>query len=465
MKKGPPKEQQKNELHRVGFLAGLIYLVFTPAELLPILATLPPASRWWVAYSGGLDSHCLLHALANLAPYRLRLAAVYVDHGLNPASSEWGRHGARICEALGVPYRVIPVQAAPQPGESPEAAARTARYGALAGVMAAGDGLFTAHHQNDQAETLLLQLLRGAGPRGLAAMPWLAPFPPGWLARPLLQVNRQALRGYGQSQGLVWVEDDSNGREDYRRNYLRQQILPRLTARWPGATATLARAAIHQGETADLLLTLGRMDLGAAARGNVLTLSSNLIELPTSRLRNGLRSWIQDCGFLPPSSHVLEQLVTQVLPARWDATPCLSWPGAELRRYRDRLFLLSPLRPLPALTWEVSWDFTEPLVLPWGGKLIAESISGDALLQSGEIAATGEGVTVRRRRGGEICRAPGRTHHHPLKDWWQQAGIPPWERERTPLLYQGGELVAVPGLCQSYSPPPGETMWRIQWQR
>ncbi|CAK0770812.1 tRNA(Ile)-lysidine synthase [Gammaproteobacteria bacterium] len=436
---------------------------FSPTALRVALVGVPSARRWWVAYSGGLDSHCLLHALAGLASELPALSVVHVDHGLNSASGDWAQHCASICTQLQVPYRLLRVRIQPEAGKSLEALARTARYGALAQVMEPGEVLLTAHHQDDQVETMLLQLLRGAGPRGLAAMPALAPFHSGYLARPLLEYSRDALLIYARTVGLLWVEDDSNLDLRYDRNYLRHQVLPLLLQRWPAATATLTRATAHQADATYLLESLAKQDLPAVVgvRSDTLQVGA-LSALDPIRARNLLRYWIRGNGHEIPSAARLEQVLRGVVGARWDATPRLAWVGTELRRYRDLLYLMTPLPPLPAPDWEVKWqDLVVPLCLPWG-TLTAQPMIGEGLAGSACI----QGLTVRLRQGGERCRLVGSGHHRPLKDLWQAAGVPPWERVRTPLLFLGGELVSVPGigLNHRFQAQPGDMGWKIVWQ-
>ncbi|NIR59118.1 MAG: tRNA lysidine(34) synthetase TilS, partial [Gammaproteobacteria bacterium] len=291
---------------------------FDPDDLVAVLAHHAPAARYWVAYSGGLDSLVLLHALAARrdrlgAP----LAAVHVDHGLHPDSGRWAAHCARTCAALGVPYECRVVEATAASGESPEAAARRARYEALAGLLEPGACLLTAHQRDDQAETLLLQLLRGAGPDGLAGMPMCRPLGAGWHLRPLLDWERADLHAYARAQGLEWVEDASNRDTGIDRNYLRHIVLPALRERWPGAPATLARAARHQAEAAELLVALGRADARAAADAAPGTLrASALRDLPAPRQRNLLRAWIARAGLPAPSAAQLERVRLDVCASR-----------------------------------------------------------------------------------------------------------------------------------------------------
>ena len=441
-------------------------MAFTPDKLLATIARLlPEAPRYWVAYSGGLDSHVLLHALVQRRS-RLRgaLHAVHVDHGLHPESAHWSSHCERVCAALNIPCRVARVDAAPALGQSPEAAARAARYAALQSVLAPGDGLLTAHHRGDQAETVLLQLLRGSGPRGLAGMPALARFGAGWLARPLLDFDRAELREYALQHGLHWIEDSSNVDARFDRNYLRHEILPRLLARWPGASRALARAARHNAEAAHLLHALARIDLGPLRGCAPDTLSASALHaLDPARRRNALRAWIEERGAPALSSVQLEQALTGVLECAPDAVPRLHWPGAELRRYRDEVYLLSVPAPHdPGVS--LAWDMREPLSLPAElGTLTAVPVVGTGLKA---VLCRQEAVTVRFRRGGERCRPARRGHDHALKKLFQEQGVPPWQRDRIPLIYLGDGLAAVAGLwvCEPFQADPGEDGLQVQWR-
>lgn len=435
---------------------------FTPEQLRRQLEELPPARRYWVGFSGGLDSHVLLHTLAALR-LDTPLQAVHIHHGLSPHAEQWATHCAAVAADLGVPFTLERVDATPARGESPEAAARQARYTALARLLGEGEMLLTAHQQNDQAETLLLQLLRGAGPRGLAAMPRCRPFAAGWQARPLLGVEREALQAYAREAGLAWVEDESNFDTGFDRNYLRREIMPALARRWPAVNRVLGRSAAHFAESSALLDELAALDLAGAEGERPGSLSvAALLALSPARCHNLLRYWLRGLGLpLPDTPHLL-RIGSEVLAARPDAEPQVDWPGAEVRRYRDGLYAMPPLAPPP--TQVLTWDLARPLQLPAGlGRLTAEMVRGRGL-QAG--ACTG-GVEVRFRHGGESCHPAGRGHRHSLKKLLQEAGVAPWERERLPLLYVDGELAQVGELCccDPYAASKGEPGVVIHWQR
>ncbi|MDX1435018.1 MAG: tRNA lysidine(34) synthetase TilS, partial [Gammaproteobacteria bacterium] len=362
---------------------------------------------------------------------------------------------------LGIPLQVYRIDAARGRGESLEAAARRARYAALAAMLDAGEVVLTAHHRRDQAETLMLQLLRGAGPAGLAAMPECAPLGPGRLVRPLLSVDPHDLRAYLRARGIEWSEDASNADVRFDRNYLRHVIFPTLAARWPGVERTLARAAAHQADSAEIAAALAEIDL-AGARGPVPgTLAVEALErLSSARARNLLRAWLSECALPSAGARHLEDILEQALAARVDAEPLVNWPGAEVRRYA-RLLYASPPLPLHDASTAMAWNPDEPLELPLG-RLDAQVCAGQGLRVE---RCRGARLEVRFRRGGERLRPAGSRHSTALKKLLQAREVPPWLRDRIPLIHVDGELAAVAGLCvaHDYAAHDSEAGWVVQW--
>lgn len=438
-------------------------LSFDPIDSL--IAAHPHSRRLLVAYSGGVDSHVLLHLLAT---HRSKLGertltAVHVDHGLSPASSEWGAHCQRVSNELGIRLISLNVDARPSAGESPEAAARRARYRALASLLRDGDILITAHHRDDQAETLLLQLLRGAGPNGLAAMPVCAPLGKGRLLRPLLQTERADILRYAESHGLGWIEDGSNFDRKLDRNFLRHDILPRLRTRWPGLAKNLSRSARLCAEAAGCLDALADRDLAAASeRVDRLDIPA-LRSLNESRQRNALRRWLQRLQLPLPSASHLDHIVHDLVPAPPDRQPLIRWPGCEIRRYRESLYAMTP-RPAHDRHQVVPWPSGDVLFIPNIGQLSLRSVYGSGLRGA---AIHKQPLTVRFRHGGERFHPSGRRHSQELKKLLQEANVPPWERDRIPLLYAGETLIAVAGLwtAKDFTVDSGETGWVLQWQK
>lgn len=399
-----------------------------------------------VAYSGGLDSHVLLHLMSRLPDINVR--AIHIDHGLQDASPWWGRHCREICNELSVPFERVSLNLDVPEGASLEAYARDMRYQAFKAHLLEGEVLVTGHHQNDQAETLMIQLLRGAGVAGLAAMPMITSFAAGNHMRPLLNFSREQLESYAQQHHLSFVEDGSNADLRFDRNYLRHQILPQIAERWPGCYQTLSRSALIQAETQRLLDYYVAKDLDAMTGSVDGTLSvSALIQCEPDRRRALLRQWIVASGFRVPSAKKLQHVVSDVLFSAEDAMPCVNWSGAEIRRYQGDIYVMEPLSehdPGQAFYWGLEEDL---MIESLGVVLKMESLDSWQEKLT-EDPAKEMGLTVKFRRGGESILPKGRNKSIPLKQIFQQFAIPPWMRDRIPLLYLGDDLIIVYGLCQ-----------------
>jgi tRNA(Ile)-lysidine synthase len=433
---------------------------FVPDHLLPRLAGFADAPRGWVAYSGGMDSEVLLHALAALRgglPFELR--AVHVDHGLHADSPTWAAHCRERCARLGVPLAELSLGLVPRRGESLEATARTARYGAIQRVLGAGDLLLTAHHRDDQAETLLLALMRGSGPKGLAAMPTDSPFGPGRLVRLLLDWPRTALLGYARAQGLTWADDPSNADLGRDRNFVRHRVLPLLAERWPACTATIARSAGLCAEAQGLVEGLADRVLGEVAGGRPATLSvAGIRGLDGPLGRAVLRRWLAGLRLPVPDAGRLARILDEVLAARADAVPLVAWPGCQVRRYRDELFAMAPL-PLPvgdSLVW-----CNGDLMLPGGlGTLTLADARGRRV---DPVTLTPDGLRVRLGAAGLACRTGG-GHRRPLKHLFQEAGIPPWLRAYVPVVFAGDEPIGIGDWWRCRSSRVLDDNWHVRWR-
>ncbi|MBS0582495.1 MAG: tRNA lysidine(34) synthetase TilS [Proteobacteria bacterium] len=399
------------------------------------LAALPPGALV-VGYSGGADSSVLLHALAHDPGARDRgLRAVHVDHGLHADSAAWAQHCRATAAALDVALDVVRVEVDRSGGRGLEAAARAARRAAFARALHSGEILALAHHRDDQAETVLLKLLRGAGPEGLAGMRRLRAFGDGQLWRPLLELPRAALLDYAREHGLRWLEDPSNADTTLRRNFLRAEILPRLRARWPDAQIALAHSALWAGNATDFIEAETRKALAQLQGLDPATLAwRGWLALPDALRDPVLRLWLRELRLDEPAHFHLEELQRQLRDAREDRLPCLRFADTELRRYRDLLYALRPLPAFPA-DWESAWDGSASLPLPGGGAL---ALSPPRKLEPP--------LVVRYRRGGERIKPAGSAHTRELRLLLQEAGVPPWLRERIPLVFRDGELVAVGDL-------------------
>lgn len=321
--------------------------------------------------------------------------------------------------------------------------------------------LLTAHQADDQAETLLLQLLRGSGPDGLAAMPAIRRFSGGWHARPLLGFDRRALAGYARSFGLQWLEDESNQDQRFDRNFLRYSVLPVLGQRWPSVSRTLGRSARIQAETADLLTQLADMDMESCYEPLSGTLDvAAAMNLSPARRRNLVRQWLRRQGFLMPDSRRLEVIINEVLPAREDAQPFVEWDSVEVHRFRGRLFAITPLPPA-SVSDRIPWDMSKPLSLPLG-ELSSEVKTGTGI----RAEACSEGrILVGFRSGGEVIRRSGRDCHQELKKLFQEHSVPPWLRSYIPLVFIESELASVAGVwtADKYSASPEEDGFHIHW--
>jgi tRNA(Ile)-lysidine synthase len=398
------------------------------------------ARTYWIAYSGGLDSHVLLHLFAKLKnSFPLQLKAVHINHSLSPNANSWQLHCANVCSELAIEFVTVTVQAKALSGESPEEKAREKRYEVLSGLLAPNDLLLTAHHQDDQAETLLLQMLRGSGPKGLAAMPVMKPCGAGLQARPLLSFTRAELSEYAKTQQLVWIEDESNGDINFSRNYLRREIMPLLKTRWPSVTETFARVASHCAEMQTLCDEMGAADLALAAGSMPDTLSvSYLLTLSPARQRQALRMWIKQLNHLVPDTIKLQQIQREILNARSDKNPHVAWKNVDCRRYRDDIFVMKRL-PASMAAQILPWNLQQPLKLSDVGILSAQLKQGEGM------RADFENVTVRFRQGGEVCQLPKRNFTSSLKKLFWEWNVAPWERPRVPLIFVGEKLAAAPG--------------------
>lgn len=402
------------------------------------------APTWHVAFSGGLDSTVLLHLLAEYARNHASppLRAIHIHHGLQAAADAWPTHCQAICDNFDVELQVIHVQVSP--GASLEQAARDARYAAFRQVLGPGDILFTGQHRDDQAETLLFRLLRGAGLRGLAAMPGQRALGQGSLVRPLLTCSRQHLQDYAQAQGLTWIEDPSNVDIQFARNYLRGEVMPQLQQRWPQASQNFARAAEHLGEALGLLDELAQEDLTLARKGAPLAWPgldsldlAALLALSPARQRNALQYWLSQRTRLPDTRHWAGW--ADLRDAGADARPVWRLADGRLVRSHGRIWWLSGdwlQQPAGSLAWP---DPDGLLRLPGNGcvRLVG--------------AAVPSGLRIAYRQGGEMLEVPGRGRRD-LKRLLNEQQVPHFLRSRLPLLYHGECLLAVanlPGLVQA----------------
>ncbi|WP_035383706.1 tRNA lysidine(34) synthetase TilS [Ferriphaselus sp. R-1] len=407
-----------------------------------LVTVIPAGGAVCVGLSGGMDSVVLLHLLSQLAPrHGWRVSALHVHHGISPNAAAWADFCAGLCERLGVPLAVERVDIAPLRHLGIEAAARTLRHAALARQFA--EFIALAHHADDQAETLLLQLLRGAGLKGAAAMSELKAGDSGpALLRPLLGCTRRELLDYATAHDLSWIEDESNADTGYPRNFLRHHILPRLERHYPACRETLARSAAHFAEADALLTELAQQDAGGAW-GETLAVE-RLAVLSRPRAANLLRQFLHARGAPLPQAAQLDQMLTQLASPRANAEVCVEFGGWQVRRYQGAAYVLprpAPFDPALVLDWQESASLHWP---PLARDIHFRPLSGQGISLDKLRTAR---VTLRLRQGGESLRPHPRAATRTLKNLLQQHQIPPWQRARLPLLYCGEQLVSVIGVA------------------
>jgi tRNA(Ile)-lysidine synthase len=414
--------------------------MFDPAARL--LELTGPRPRIAVAFSGGIDSTVLAHALAKHRRRFASLRLLHVDHGLQAASHDWSRHCAEVARSLRVPFVPLEATIRRKRGESPEAAARDARYALLAMVLEPDEVLVTAQHRDDQVETLLLQLFRGAGPAGLAAMPSMAKFGAARICRPLLAETREAIEHYAREKRLKWVEDPTNMETQFARNFLRAKVLPVIRQQWKGVDAAIARSAAHMAEARRLLGALGRADYERVADGDGVNVAA-LRSLPLARRRNALRAYIASVNVESPPTSKMTELAGALLAARGDSQPEVHWHGAVMRRRSGRLVLevksedhFDGSAELTAKSWD--WSVDRVCVLSQRGERLeliddaAGPIDLDLLPRL---------LDIRARSGGETLRPGPRARTQALKKLIQAAKLTVEERAHLPLLFSGEHLI------------------------
>ena len=430
-----------------------------------------PRARLVLGLSGGVDSVVLLEVLRRLAPrLDFRLSCVHVNHGISPNARRWAAFCARRCKRHAIALALHEVDVEPYRADGLEAAARRARYEVYAGQK--GDFIVLAQHLDDQAETLLLQLLRGAGVKGGAAMPLLrqqdaakegkrarAPA----ILRPMLAVSRKQIEAYATARKLTWVEDESNADTRRDRNFLRHRVLPVIGQAFPGYRATFSRAAKHLAEASLILDELAQADAKPAVTGNRVAVAE-LQRLGTGRARNLLRWLLMGHGAAAPEADRLQEALRQVVKARDDAAVHIVLGTWELRRFDGYAYLL-PAQPDPPVAMRRNWDGKRVWPLPeLGGTLHFVRRRGAGLAAARVVEP---GLGVRLRQGGEKLRLQAGGPTRSLKNLLQEARIPPWERERLPLIYYEGALVAVPGVgvASAWRAAAGEFGWLLDWRR
>ncbi|WP_232053617.1 tRNA lysidine(34) synthetase TilS [Microbulbifer sp. GL-2] len=424
-----------------------------PGLIQASLQCYPAPGRHWVGFSGGLDSTVLLHVLHKC---EIPVQAVYVHHGLSENADRWQDHCRTFSNGLNIPFTALRVAVDKRDGGL-EQGARRARYRAFEEVMSPGDQILLGHHGDDQAETFFLRLLRGAGVLGLAGMAeWRSVGSGKSLLRPLLKVGRAELEAWAREHKLSWIDDESNSDEGLDRNFLRHRIMAPLGERWP-VRQRVSQAVDNLRESVELLEELALADLNTCdlkreRLGESLCLKV-FSGLSMARRKNLLRNWILRQGGMSPESSSLQEALAQVHSAAQDAQLAVQLGGRVVRRYRQRLCLTPVLAPLPpGSDMPLNWDGVSRLALPGGGVLEPEMN-----WEEGEYR-------VSYRCGGERAHPVGRSHSQALKKLLQEKALEPWLRDRVPLVYLDGKLVAVAGLfsCKVDDNIPGQPPdWRF----
>lgn len=444
-------------------------MAFSPAALAAVLPKDDTIKRLWVGLSGGLDSMVLLHALAALR-LPVPVLALHVNHQLSPHAAAWQTHCAEWCQVWHIPFFAAAVQVESR-GRGLEDAARVARYQVYEEYVEENDLLLTAHHADDQLETVLLRLLRGAGPRGLAAMSRRRRLGKGEIFRPLLDFSRAELEAYARAHQLRWVEDESNLDVHYARNFLRHEIIPRLQQRWPRLQQRVQTTADLCADSEALVEVLAaedltRVDVRHERAGQSLDLTM-LEQWSDARRHNLLRYWLRTQQFEMPERVHLAQFEQQLIAGREDSVAAVTWGSLVLRRYRGRLYVE------PYCAVENCALANQPFTLgPHSSEVVLSS--GDRLLfeyraqalERGHLRAGLQNLSIRGRVGGERCQPEGRSHSQALKKLLQEYRLEPWWRDRLPLVYAGEQLVAVGDLwvCKGFAASPGQPGYRLDWR-
>lgn len=391
------------------------------------LASLTSARQYVVALSGGVDSMVLLHLMVQLQRRGVcTVHAIHVNHQLQPDAAQWATHCETVCRASGVPFQLATVHVENLPGHSLEAQARARRYQVLTDALQPEAVLLTAHHGDDQVETVLIQLLRGAGVKGLAGMPALKPFSNGWHARPLLAFTREEIVAYARAQALTWVEDQSNLDETLLRNYLRRSVIPSLKKGCPALVQNVGRSAKHCASADAMIAQLAAQQFETLQGKTQYELRvSGLKSFSLLEQKHWVREWIHQVGFPLPSEKKLTEIFCSLIDAKVDAMPCVAWADIEMRRYRDVLYLM-----------RAQSFFDTSQVLPYDDSVshLKSTVSKSSL-------------TIRFRQGGERLKLDPTRPTQSLKQLMQTWGIPPWQRDRVPLLYDQDVLIGVVGFA------------------
>lgn len=427
---------------------------FTPERLQDTLRHLPATSVYWVGFSGGADSTALLHAMSNhVTATGQSLRALHVNHGIHPDADSWQEHCRAVCAEWGVEFHARRIEIDRGSGKGLEAEARHRRYAVVEDILDTGDVFLTAHHLDDQAETLLLNLVRGSGVDGLAAMPESRPLGKGFLARPLLAFEMQSLRDYLQAHGLKWIEDPGNLDPAYDRNYVRAELLPLMDSRWPGLARRLARSAVLCREASDVLARHAEEILGSTLV-HPMVLNMRVLRDRKEDFGLVLRQWLRNSGASPLPFNRLDELRRQIHSASPDSMARIDWNGWAIRCFRNHLWLQQGEEPQAC----ASHDWTDLHPLDLGG--------GHGILRLEPPAELPFTLSVRARAAGDTIRLKGHDHHRRVKDLLREMHVPPWLRDSIPLVCRGDAVLAVADrfIGAELAEALGKTGARLVWR-
>ncbi len=437
------------------------------AEILFRKLNIDESSQFLIAYSGGMDSTALLHAVAGIfgATGADRVTALHCNHGIHPDSNDWEAHCAEMCAQFGVGHASVRLDLGRE-GPISEGRAREARYAWFREQIGDHGVLLTAHHQADQAETLILNLVRGASLRGISAIQPVSEFGKGLLVRPMLGFDRDQIAAYVERKNLAYIDDPANQDLRHSRNYVRSQVMPAIENRWPSAAKRIANSAKLLSQARHALDELAMEDMshcvtrgrGYFSEGDQLLVES-IRELSRFRQVNMLRYWIRTTGFSEPEQKMLDNFIDRVVLSD-SGSGQMCWNECSLRKYKGALYL-ARTRRLPDSDEQISWDLKEPLEIASAGIRLSLVPAFESGFLADLLPKTG---VVRFRRGGEQMTLGRCTHSTKLKKILNQAEVPAWERSILPLIYFGDELAAVAPLAVSahYSAGPGQEGLRIR---
>ena len=431
-------------------------------SFLSVLQELDNVNKFWLAYSGGMDSSVLLHLFyLNKEKIKHQIEVLYVNHGLQQEADDWADFCQKQCEDYDFSFTELKISESCPKGESVEAWAREKRYQLIEDIMKPKDVLFSGHHKDDQVETFFLHALRGAGARGLSAMPLIKKKKDTFYARPLLIYSREDIKHYANEHDLIWQEDKSNSDSRYDRNYFRHKLSPIIEDRWPAYRETINRLIEHQKETRLLLDELAIEDINSAKHDNETSLDINIIKtLSKARQKNLLFVWLEQLGLQIPGSRHIEKIISDIIHSDLDKSPCVNWADVEIRRYKNTLYALKKLQDYDVDT-EFKWQ-PESILNIFEETLMAKQGKGIGISQN---KINEDNFIIRFRKGGEKIKPDNASHSKTVKQLFQERSVLPWYRNKIPLIYVNDELVAIPGFCvdKKYMAEKDEASWDIHW--